>query len=42
MEGLDLIEHGIHAYPPSFVTGVAPVVKEPAAASQPIPAIENA
>jgi Amt family ammonium transporter len=42
MEGLDLSEHGIHAYPPSFVTGVAPVAKEPAAAGQAIPAIENA
>ena len=42
IEGLDLTEHGIHAYPPSFVTGVAPVAKEPAAAPQPIPAIENA
>ena len=31
IEGLDLTEHGIYAYPPAFVNGVAPVAGVPVA-----------
>jgi ammonia channel protein AmtB len=40
-EGLDLTEHGVHAYPPGFITGVAPVTGERAMVGQAIPAVEN-
>lgn len=38
MEGLDLTEHGIYAYPPSFVNGVSSVAGAPAAAGRLVPA----
>ena len=40
MEGLDLTEHGMYAYPPAFVNGVADVTEVPAAASPGVPAVE--
>jgi Amt family ammonium transporter len=46
IEGLDLAEHGIYAYPPSFVTGVTNVaagaVAPPTAVASAVPAAENA
>jgi len=43
MEGLDLTEHGMYAYPPAFVAGVAPsptAVPAHLRARQPAPAVE--
>jgi len=43
IEGLDLTEHGIYAYPPSFVTGVASApAPKPAAVPALSPAVETA
>ena len=42
MEGLDLTEHGIYAYPPSFVTGVpSPATASRGAVPSGIPAFET-
>lgn len=40
MEGLDLTEHGIYAYPPAFVNGVAAGAEAPAAAPRAVPDTE--
>ena len=43
MDGLDVVEHGIHAYPPSFITGIPS--STPGAHSQavsPVVAVETA
>lgn len=42
LEGLDLTEHGIYAYPPGFVNGVPPVGDAPAGAAKVVPALESA
>jgi len=42
MEGLDLSEHGIYAYPPAFVNGVVSVGEAHAVAPRLAPAIEKA
>ena len=42
LEGLDLTEHGIYAYPPGFVNGVPPVADAPGAAVAAGPALEPA
>ncbi len=39
IEGLDLTEHGMYAYPPSFVAGVPAVPGEMATAPRPKPAV---
>ena len=42
LEGLDLTEHGIYAYPPSFVTGVAsPALGASGAVASAVPAMET-
>ncbi len=41
IEGLDLTEHGIYAYPPALVSGVPVLAEAPAAVSKLVPATET-
>ena len=44
MEGLDLSEHGMYTYPPSFVAGVGPSAEAAPAhlrVKQPVPAVQT-
>ena len=42
IEGLDLTEHGIYAYPPALVSGVPVLAEAPAAVSKLVPVTETA